>query len=91
MRSRWPMVANCSCTTIRHPRTVPPAASGIRSTSPSRRTALDWKRVVTLESEPVASGYAYPAVIQSRDGRVHITYTWDRKRIKHVVLDPEKL
>ena len=26
-------------------------------------------------------------MIQSRDGRVHVTYTWRRERIKHVVLD----
>lgn len=52
---------------------------------------LTWKRVLTLESEPVVSGYAYPAVIQTRDGRVHVTYTAARKRIKHVVLDPTKL
>lgn len=50
-----------------------------------------WKHVLTLESEPAGSGYAYPAVIQTSDGRVHITYTWDRKMIKHVVLDPTKL
>jgi predicted neuraminidase len=52
---------------------------------------VSWKRVLTLETEPRGSGYAYPAVIQTSDGLVHITYTWDRKLIKHVVLDPKKL
>jgi predicted neuraminidase len=51
---------------------------------------LEWRRVVTLETEPNKAGYAYPAVIQSSDGLVQITYTWDRTRIKHVVLDPKK-
>jgi predicted neuraminidase len=51
---------------------------------------LEWKRVLTLEDQPIGDGYAYPAVIQTSDGLVHITYTWDRKRIKHVVLDPKK-
>jgi predicted neuraminidase len=31
--------------------------------------------------------YSYPAIIQSSDGRVHITYTFDRKNIKHVVME----
>ena len=52
---------------------------------------VTWRRVLTLETEPRDAGYAYPAVIQSRDGTVHVTYTWDRKRIKHVVIDPAKL
>jgi len=52
---------------------------------------LHWPHVLTLESEPVGSGYAYPAVIQTGDGLVHVTYTWNRKMIKHVVLDPKKL
>ena len=57
----------------------------------SPRRGLVWRRVLTLETEPLTSGYAYPAVIQASDGKVHITYTWNRKRMKHVVLDPKKL
>jgi predicted neuraminidase len=52
---------------------------------------VTWKLVATLESEPNRHGYAYPAVIQTRDGLVHITYTLNRERIKHVVLDPSQL
>lgn len=52
---------------------------------------LVWRRVLTLETEPLTSGYAYPAVIQTADGKVHITYTWGRTRIKYAVLDPKKL
>ena len=52
---------------------------------------VNWQHLLTLESEPCENGYAYPAVIQTSDGLVHITYTWDRQRIKHVVLDPTEL
>lgn len=30
-------------------------------------------------------------MIQARDGLVHVTYTWKRERIKHVMLDPRLL
>lgn len=52
---------------------------------------VHWRTVLTLEDRPLPDGYAYPAVIQARDGRVHITYTWNRTRIRHVVLDPARL
>jgi predicted neuraminidase len=49
-----------------------------------------WRAAAVLVEEP-GSEFSYPAVIQSRDGMVHVTYTWRRERIKHVELDPEKL
>jgi len=30
-------------------------------------------------------------VMQAADGKVHITYTWKRLKVRHVVLDPSKL
>jgi predicted neuraminidase len=54
--------------------------------SPDGKT---WHGGATLESEP--GEFSYPAIIQTIDGLVHVTYTWNRKRIKHVVVDPTKL
>jgi predicted neuraminidase len=48
-----------------------------------------WRRAVGLEDSP--GEYSYPAMIQARDGRVHVTYTWRRERIRHVVIDPSAL
>ena len=44
-----------------------------------------WAPLVTLEQE--AGEFSYPAIIQSADGLVHITYTWKRTRIRHAVID----
>lgn len=49
----------------------------------------NWSTAVVLETEP--GEYSYPAVIQARDGKIHITYTWNRKKIRHVVLNPRTL
>jgi len=49
-----------------------------------------WAAALVLEDQPKAE-FSYPAIIQSGDGLVHITYTWKRLRIKHVVVDPTKL
>ena len=48
-----------------------------------------WDAALVLEQDP--GEYSYPAVIQSADGRVHVTYTWRRQRIKHIAIDPAKL
>ena len=51
---------------------------------------VNWRDVGDLEQEE-NSEFSYPAIIQSDDGRVHLTYTWKRKFVKHVVIDPDGL
>lgn len=51
----------------------------------------NWQPAIVLEPGPPEAEYSYPAVIQTRDGLVHIVYTWNRKKIRHVVIDPKKL
>jgi predicted neuraminidase len=53
------------------------------------RDGKAWEGALVLESQP--GEYSYPAVIQTEDGLVHVTYTWKRQRIKHVVIDPARL
>jgi predicted neuraminidase len=50
----------------------------------------DWKAALILENTQEAE-FSYPAVIQTADGLVHITYTWKRQRVKHVVVEPAEL
>ena len=49
-----------------------------------------WSAALVLEDEPKME-FSYPAIIQTSDGLVHATYTWKRKLVKHVVIDPAKL
>jgi predicted neuraminidase len=56
------------------------------------RDGITWEAALILDylDEP-GKQFSYPAVIQTRDGLVHIVYTWHRERIKHMVLDPAHL
>lgn len=43
----------------------------------------------TLEDEP--GEYSYPAMIVGKDGDLHITYTWNRKRIRYARISPSQI
>ncbi len=59
--------------------------------SPDKRTPLvvavsrDGEKFQDFRTLETGDGeFSYPAMIQDRDGNLHITYTWNRKRIKYV-------
>lgn len=51
---------------------------------------ITWKAALILEDSPIGE-YSYPSVIQSKDGYVHIVYTWRREKIKYVKVNPTLL
>jgi len=48
-----------------------------------------WYAALVLENQP--GEYSYPAVVQAASGLVHVTYTYNRRKIKHVVINPAAL
>jgi predicted neuraminidase len=46
---------------------------------------INWKPLLILENEPKGE-FSYPTVMQTADGNIHVTYTWKRKKVKHVVI-----
>lgn len=56
----------------------------------------NWKRVLDVEplrenTDKEGEEYSYPTMIQASDGLVYLVYTWNRKTVKYIVLDPTKL
>eukprot|EP00873_Tetraselmis_striata_P023966 jgi/Tetstr1/444230/TSEL_032123.t1 len=62
--------------------------------SMSRDGGSSWQVVLQLEDGPpndTTQEYSYPSIIQADDGLVHLTYTYRRRNIRHVVVDPQAL
>jgi predicted neuraminidase len=52
---------------------------------------INWQGAFIVEADSKGKEFSYPAVIQTIDGMVHITYTWNRKLIRHMVVDPARI
>ncbi len=49
---------------------------------------LDWNKFLELENHDKGE-FSYPTIFQDSKGKIHITYTYNRVNVKHVVLDPK--
>ncbi|MCZ2157356.1 MAG: exo-alpha-sialidase [Bryobacterales bacterium] len=56
----------------------------------SKDNGKTWGPAHVLEDTP-GSEFSYPAMIQGKDGLLHMTYTWNRTHIKYVVVDPRTI
>lgn len=45
----------------------------------------NWNNLIVLEDQPEGE-FSYPAIIQGKDGTIHITYTYNRVKVKYVHL-----
>lgn len=52
----------------------------------SRDEGKTWRTIAVLEDKP-GMEYSYPSIARGADGLYHITYTYERKRIKHVAFN----
>jgi len=53
------------------------------------RDGKAWQAALELENNP--GEFSYPAIIETKDRLVHISYTWNRTHIKYLTLDPREL
>ncbi|HEY8456805.1 MAG TPA: sialidase family protein [Actinopolymorphaceae bacterium] len=67
---------------VRTPLTLAMSTDG-GSTWPYRRNV----QMADLEYRDNEMGYSYPSIIQTRDGALHVAYSYLRKTIRHVIVD----
>lgn len=75
---------------IFNPTTRKTGGRGILTLSLSSDGGETWRNAIELEKTPGAE-FSYPAIIQLADGRIALTYTWKRERIRFALIDPKLL
>lgn len=53
------------------------------------KDGLHWSDTLILENEEEGE-FSYPAIIEARDKKIHVVYTYNRINIKHVVLEQKE-
>ena len=53
----------------------------------SRDEGNTWLTVRHFEESKSSEEFSYPYLIRNKDGTMHLLYTWNRKRIRHVVFN----
>ncbi len=48
-----------------------------------------WRDLLILEDKP-AGEFSYPAIIEGNDGKIYITYTYNRQLVKYVIVDIQR-
>jgi predicted neuraminidase len=60
------------------------------SLSVSRDGGVTWNTALDLMNEP-GREHSYPAMIFGSDGKLHISWTWNKENIGYAVIDPARL
>ncbi|MGD9201671.1 MAG: exo-alpha-sialidase, partial [Chitinispirillia bacterium] len=55
------------------------------------KNAVDWSAAQVVSNASRGGQFSYAAVIQGNDGLLYIAFTWHRKKIGHVVINPYKI
>jgi predicted neuraminidase len=53
------------------------------------KNGTDWENKIVLEEEK--GEFSYPAIIQTSDLKIHITYSYHQRMIKHIIIEPDTL
>ena len=51
----------------------------------------DYEGVFELHAAGLIGTFDSAVIQKDADGKVHVTYTWNRKKIAHAVIDPAKI